>query len=95
MLNHITVDSRRGLVGGKTHLHTPTAVTYHEQLYYCRCMIGHSLGRMESRCRAIFILLIMCVRLATGGRGTSVGAGVEHDELSVRPVGDRVIGAWC
>ena len=30
-------------------LHTPKAVTYHEQSHYCRFMIGHSLGRMESR----------------------------------------------
>ena len=27
----------------------PKAVTYHEQPHYCRFMIGHSLGRMESR----------------------------------------------
>ena len=26
--------------------HTPTAVTYHEQLHYCTVMIGYSLGRM-------------------------------------------------
>ena len=34
---------------GKSHqdtLHTPSAVTYHEQPDYCRFMIGHSLGRM-------------------------------------------------
>ena len=35
--------------GTKTRLHTPKAVTYHEQPHYCRSMIGHSLGRMESR----------------------------------------------
>ena len=35
--------------GAKTRLHTPKAVTYHEQPHYCRFMIGHSLGRMESR----------------------------------------------
>ena len=35
--------------GAKTRLHTPKAVTYHEQPQYCRCMIGHSLGRIESR----------------------------------------------
>ena len=35
--------------GAKTRLHTPKAVTYHEQPQYCRFMIGHSLGRMESR----------------------------------------------
>ena len=35
--------------GAKTRLHTPNAVTYHEQPHYCRFMIGHSLGRMESR----------------------------------------------
>ena len=34
--------------GCKTRLHTPKAVTYHEQPHYCRFMIGHSLGRMES-----------------------------------------------
>ena len=34
--------------GGKTRLHTPKAVTYHEQPHYCRFMIGHSLGRIES-----------------------------------------------
>ena len=28
----------------KTRLHTPKAVTYHEQPHYCRFMIGHSLG---------------------------------------------------
>ena len=28
--------------------HTPKAVTYHEQPDYCRFMIGHSLGRMET-----------------------------------------------
>ena len=32
-----------------TRLHTPKAVTYHEQPHYCRFMIGHSLVRMESR----------------------------------------------
>ena len=35
--------------GAKTRLHTPKAVTYHGQPHYCRFMIGHSLGRMESR----------------------------------------------
>ena len=35
--------------GAKTRLHTPKAVTYHEQPHYCRFMIGHSVGRMESR----------------------------------------------
>ena len=35
--------------GAKTRLHTPKAVTYHEHPHYCRLMIGHSLGRMESR----------------------------------------------
>ena len=35
--------------GDKTRLHTPKAVTYHEQPHYCRFMIGHSLGRMETR----------------------------------------------
>ena len=36
-------------VGGcKPRLHTPKAVTYHEQSHYCRFMIGHSLGRMGS-----------------------------------------------
>ena len=34
--------------GCHTRLHTPKAVTYHEQPHYCRFMIGHSLGRMES-----------------------------------------------
>ena len=47
----------------KTHLHTPKAATYHEQSHYCRCMIGHSLGRIKSRCGAIFILY-NCVGLA-------------------------------
>ena len=28
-------------------LHTPKAVTYHEEPHYCRFMIGHSLGRMD------------------------------------------------
>ena len=41
--------------GTKTRLHTPKAVTYYEQPYYCRFMIGHSLGRMESRLSAILI----------------------------------------
>ena len=44
----------------KTDLHTPKAVTYHEQSQYCRFTIGHSLGRMESRCRAILILYNVC-----------------------------------
>ena len=35
--------------GAKTRLHTPNAVTYHEQPQYCRFMIGHSLVRTESR----------------------------------------------
>ena len=35
--------------GAKTRLHNPKAVTYHEQPHYCRFMIGHSLGRVESR----------------------------------------------
>ena len=35
--------------GAKTRLHTPKAVTYHEQPDYCRFMIGHSLVRTESR----------------------------------------------
>ena len=35
--------------GAKTRLRTPKAVTYHEQPHCCRFMIGHSLGRMESR----------------------------------------------
>ena len=35
--------------GAKTRFHTPKAVTYHEQPDYCRFMIGHSLGRMDSR----------------------------------------------
>ena len=35
--------------GAKTRLHTPKAVTYHEQAHYCRFMMGHSLMRMESR----------------------------------------------
>ena len=30
--------------GAKTRLHTPNAVTYHEQPQYSRCMIGHSLS---------------------------------------------------
>ena len=36
-------------LGPKHSLRTPKAVTYHEQPDYCRFMIGHSLGRMESR----------------------------------------------
>ena len=66
------LNSRRVLVGtvgaphprcwdaiAKTHLNTPKAVTYHEQSHCYRFMIGHSLGRMESRCclQAILILL--------------------------------------
>ena len=35
--------------GAKTRLHAPKAVAYHAQPHYCRFMIGHSLGRMESR----------------------------------------------
>ena len=34
--------------GAKTRLQTPKAVAYHEEPDYCRFMIGHSLGRMES-----------------------------------------------
>ena len=33
-------------------IHTPKAVTYHEQSHYCRFMIGHSLGRMGVQRRA-------------------------------------------
>ena len=36
-----------------TRLHTPKAVTYHGQPRYCRFVIGHSLGRMESRIKKI------------------------------------------
>ena len=36
------------MLGAKHCLHTPKAVTYHEQPHYCRFMIGHSLGRVES-----------------------------------------------
>ena len=48
--------------GGKTHLHTPNAVTYHEQSQYCRFMIRHSLGRMESRfaCKKAILITVMC-----------------------------------
>ena len=28
--------------------HAPKAVTYHEQSHYCRFMIGHSLGRIDT-----------------------------------------------
>ena len=42
-----------GTLGGvgvptKKSLHTPKAVTYHEQSHSCRFVTGHSLGRMES-----------------------------------------------
>ena len=74
------LDSRRVLATApkvlgsdiKTHLHTPKAVTYHEQSQYCRFMIGHSLGRMESRCCAILILYNVCALLA-GGRWDECG----------------------
>ena len=46
-------DPRTKGAGSKTRLHTPKAVTYHEQSHYCRIMIGHSLGRVESRCCAM------------------------------------------
>ena len=36
-------------VGAKTRPHTPTGVAYHEQSQYCRFMIGHSRGHVESR----------------------------------------------
>ena len=42
--------------GCKTRLHTPKAVTYHEQPHYCRFMIGHSLGRMESSISSRFMI---------------------------------------
>ena len=38
------------------HPHTPKAVAYHKQSHYCEFMIGHSLGRMQSRFRAILIV---------------------------------------
>ena len=34
--------------GVKALLHAPKAVTYHGQPHYCRGMMGHSLGLMES-----------------------------------------------
>ena len=39
------VNANKGVHG----THTLKAVTYHEQSQYCRFMIGHSLGRIESR----------------------------------------------
>ena len=36
--------------GAKPRLHTPKAVTYHEQPHYCRFMIGHSLEVDATMC---------------------------------------------
>ena len=36
------------------NIHTPKAVTYHEQSHYCRFMIGHSLGRVGGHRRGTF-----------------------------------------
>ena len=35
--------------GAKPRLNTPKAATYHEQYHTLYIMIGHSLGRMESK----------------------------------------------
>ena len=49
--------------GAKTRLHTPKAVTYHEQPDYCRFMIGHSLGRMESRNKEVYATLCLQAKI--------------------------------
>ena len=109
------LDSRRVLAPApkvpgsdiKTHLHTPKAVTYHEQFHCCRFAIGHSLGRMESIFCTILILY-NCIRLARGrGGGVHVperfaryggsqasGRNVVHTGRGGRAP-DRAIGAWC
>ena len=42
--------------------HSPKAVPYHEQSHYRRCMIGHSLGRMDiSYCLTPFLFICSCL----------------------------------
>ena len=63
--------------GAKTRFHTPKAVTYHEQPDYCRFMIGHSLGRMESRIKK-FTPHCACIVFA--------GPDVDPDIVMLKPV---------
>ena len=58
------------LSDSKTQLHTPKAVTYHEQSHYCWFMIGHSLGRMESR--YCLQAILMCNVLPTSKLASEV-----------------------
>ena len=58
--------------GANARIHTPKAVAYHEQPHYCRSMLGHSLGLMESRislCHIVFsdhfYLKYLAARLAS------------------------------
>ena len=55
----------------KTRLHTPKAVTYHEQPQYCRFMIGHSLVRVESKIKK-FTPHCICRYPQSGGCQISV-----------------------
>ena len=72
--------------GAKTRLHTPKAVAYHEQPHYCRFMIGHSLGRMESRMKK-FTPYCMCrlqhgEKIAVSRAPTTLGAKVSFNITS-------------
>ena len=55
--------------GAKTRPNTPKAVTYHEQPHHGRFMIGHSLGRMESRIKK-FTPHCVCRPISSSRRGT-------------------------
>ena len=64
--------------GAKTRLHTPKAVTYHEQPDYCRFMIGHSLGGMDSRIKK-FTPHCICRPRCRRSRGMVPRAGWSMD----------------
>ena len=56
LLRRVLIGSQPTLgAGAKPRLHTPNAVTYHEQPQYSRCMISHSLVRMESRIKKLHL----------------------------------------
>ena len=77
--------------GAKIRLHTPKAVAYHEQPHYCRFMIGHSLGRMESRmkkftphriCRPVSSLLTG-VSVSVTPHGLAPGQPTSDDSIAL------------
>ena len=75
---------------GKTRLHTPKAVTYHEQPHCCRFMIGHSLGRMESRLKKFKPLSLQFLRrgdvpvCAGVGAPPCLGSATQCKQLPIR-----------